>query len=410
MNKRNLIHWGVLLVIILGISGLVFGMHQIDTQDKKEIATSNRKSAKKIKRDIRSDARDSSRQRTHQVTAFDRRNTGRRTPIFTGKLTTALKDKKFSGTALVVKNDRVVYQRSFGMANAEKNQQNKATSQFLVNSIQKSMTGMLVMRAVQAGKISLTDKLHKYYPKIAGSDRVTLRQMLDMKAGLVGDVDPSTTLSEKGVYQYAGQLAKIDKQSINKFNYQPISFVLLAAIVNRVTGLSYYQNFYEHIVTPLDLNHTSFAQIRSTTKGMTMGYKGNIPGDYTTPVSTSMRDMEAQVATGNATMSAGDLFRAERAIIQGTLLATPSGANELHEANAADANYAGGMYHFEKRGYYGHGLGEFYEGTFVMSKNGRTGVIFLSNNFYKKTMWPDWSTEELAKTTFKHVLTAKKLN
>jgi len=67
------------------------------------------------------------------------------------------------------------------------------------------------------------------------------------------------------------------------------------------------------------------------------------------------------------------------------------------------------MYHFEKRGYYGHGLGEFYEGTFVMSKNGRTGVIFLSNNFYKKTMWPDWSTEELAKTTFKHVLTAKNL-
>lgn len=408
MNTRNLGHWAVLLAVILGIGGVVYGMHSIDAKDEQEVTKANKANAKQTKQEIAYDALKSRQQRTHRKTSFDKKQV-MVAPQFTKKLTRELKAKKFSGSALVVKNDYVVYQRSFGEANAKKKRVNKVTSQFLINSLQKSLTGMLVMQAVQEGKLQLTDRLSQYYPSIQHSGRVTLRQMLNMEAGLTGEMAPTTTLNEAGVYKYAEQTAKINPKRINTFDYQPISYVLLAGILHQVTHESYYKLFYQRLVTPLNLNHTSFAQLRSKTKGMTVGYSGTTPGDFSTPKLPSMRDMEAQIATGNVTMSTGDMFRAERAIIQGKLLTSKAGANVLHEAANKNAYYAGGMYHLDRIGYYGHGVGDFYEGTFVMSRDGKTGVVFLSNNFYKKSMWPDWSTEDLAISTFRHVLAAPQL-
>lgn len=408
MNTRNLRHWAVLLIIILGIGGVVFGMHQIDQQDKHEVATSNHLHAKQTHDTLAKDAAASKQHRDRTKTAFDRVNKGQATPKFSAKFTRELKDKKFVGSALVVKNNRVVYQRAFGMANAKKNKKNTVTSQFMINSVQKSMTGMLVMKAVQAGQLQLTDRLSQYYPGIKNSDKVTIRQMLNMEAGITGELKPGRTLTENEVYQYVSQNAQIDTSKINHFDYQQICFTLLAGILHQVTHDSYYDLFYQQLATPLNLNHTSFTQLRSTTKGMTTGYAGSTPGDYSAPHKPSAASMAIQIATGNATMSTGDVYRSERAIVQGSLMTTRAGAKVLHEDGVA-MHYAGGMYQFEKLGYYGHGMGDDYESTFVISKNGKNAVILLSNNFEKKTMFPAWSTEALGMSTFKQINKAKAL-
>lgn len=409
MNTRNLRHWAVLFVIILGIGGVVLGMHQIDQQDKREVAVSNHQHAAQMHETIAKDAAASKRQRNPQKTAFDRVHKGRQTPVFSKQFTQALKAKKFVGSALVVKNNHVVYQRAFGMANAKKHRKNKVTSQFLINSVQKSMTGLLVMKAVQAGQLQLTDRLSQYYPGIRHSNQVTIRQMLNMEAGITGELKPGRTLTEDEVYQYVGQNAQIDPGKIGQFHYQQICFTLLAGILHQVTHDSYYDLFYQQLVTPLNLNHTSFAQLRSTTKGMTTGYASDTPQNYHAPHKPSAASMAIQIATGNATMSTGDVYRAVRAIVQGDLLSTPAGAQALHEADLNGIHYAGGMYHLDQLGYYGHGMGDDYESTFVISKNGRNGVVLLSNNFVKKTMFPKWSTEDLAINTFKQINQVKKL-
>jgi len=72
LNTRNLRHWAVLLIIILGIGGVVFGMHQIDQQDKHEVATSNHLHAKQTHDTLAKDAAASKqhRDRTKTVSAF----------------------------------------------------------------------------------------------------------------------------------------------------------------------------------------------------------------------------------------------------------------------------------------------------------------------------------------------------
>ncbi|WP_125547149.1 serine hydrolase domain-containing protein [Levilactobacillus lindianensis] len=401
MNKRNLGHWAILMSVIVVIIGAVSWMHVIDANDKKQVAISNQHHAEKTKDAITRYALKSQMDRRNKVTQYDRKNLGEKNPVFAAKLTKDLQAKKFVGSAIVVKNNHVVYQRAFGWANIKKQHKNKVTSQFLINSVQKSLTGALVMQAVEKGQIKLSDHLSKYY-HIKHSSHVTIRQMLNMEGGISGKLVPGTILTEPAVYKYASQQAIIKKKQIKQFHYQPISYVLLAGILHKVTHQSYYQAFYQDMVTPLDLNHTGFNQIRKITPHMTLGYGGMEPGQYKEPHAPLKATTAVQVATGNVIMSTGDAFQAERAVIQGTTLDNPAGAQVLHQAGQA-RHYTGGLYHLDNIGYYSHGMGDDYESTVAMSKDGKSGVIFLSNNFVKKAMFPRWSTEQLAIQTFRDI-------
>lgn len=397
-RQRHWWRWLLLIILVgLGLNG-AFQWYQLSKQ-----ATTTPVTATATNQAIAADAKLSAQKRTTKTTQFDK-TAGSANPTFTAKMTSELKAKKFSGTALVVKNNRVIYQQSFGWANASKKQKNTPTTQYLMNSLQKSMTGMLVMQAVESGKIKMSDTLYQYYPQIKNSKKVTIRQMLNMEAGIVGEMKPLKELGEKQVYAYAKSHASIDTSMINQFDYQPICYVLLAAIMNKVTHHSYYNTFYQQIVTPLNLNSASFVQLRAQVKTMSMGYKGTTPGNYADPEVPAAKDVSSRLGTGNATMSPGNVFQTIRAVVQGSRLKKASDADTLLEKGSTTAKYTGGMYHLDQLGYYGHGVGNYYEDTFIISKDGKTGVVFMSNNFFKHTMWPTWSTETLAKDTFKQVL------
>ena len=98
-------------------------------------------------------------------------------------MTKALNLSHFVGSALVVKNDHVIYNRAFGYANKAKNQRNKVNSKYQILSIQKSMTAVGIMRLVQAGKVKLTDPISEVLSTLKHGRQTTLRQMLDMTTG-----------------------------------------------------------------------------------------------------------------------------------------------------------------------------------------------------------------------------------
>lgn len=402
-------HWGrwLLLVVLLGLAG--YGAVQWYHVDQQRKLTATPTTVKQTNRLIQRNAQVSQQQRRSQTTALDQ-TAGSTNPDFTANLTKQLTAKKFSGTALVVKNDQVIYQKSFGWANAAKKRRNTPKTQYLINSLQKSMTGLLVMRAIEQGKLKMTDTLHQFYPQVKNSRRVTIRQMLNMEGGLLGDMKPDKDLGERQIYRYAAQHVRVDTTQLNQFNYQPICYVMLAAILNQVTDQSYYHQFYQQIVTPLNLNETSFVQLRQQNSALSVGYKGQTPGTYSDPEVPAAKDVSSRLGTGNVAMSPSNVFKTVQAIVQGKRFNHATSAKTLLEPGVATPKYTGGMYHFADQGYYGHGVGNFYEDTFLVSTDGRTGVIFMSNNFYKKTMWPTWSTEDIAKATFKQVVTASTIS
>lgn len=81
----------------------------------------------------------------------------------------------FIGSALVVKNGKVLLHKGYGYADKAADIKNTPTTLFNIGSIQKGLTAVLIMRAVRDGKLFLTDTLARFYPYIPGAANITIQ-------------------------------------------------------------------------------------------------------------------------------------------------------------------------------------------------------------------------------------------
>ncbi|WNN84046.1 serine hydrolase [Lactiplantibacillus pentosus] len=298
------------------------------------------------------------------------------------QITKILNLSHFVGSALVVKNDHVIYQRAFGYANKAKNERNQVDSKYQILSIQKSMTAVGIMQLVKAGKIKLTDPISMYYPTLKHGRQTTIRQMLDMTTGFRLKNGSKEYLPENKVIDYAKNNVYYypDKNGIS--NYSSVNFLLLAGIIRQVTGESYQHFFTERFIDKLDLQSTGFL-IHGQGQRATTGYRG--PADQTVPdYQETMPETKAQMAnelgTGQVYMSVHDLFTIESAILKGKLL--PKKDVAILHTRTATGEYGGGVYNISN-GIRSHGLGYGYESSVFLSPDGKTGVVLMSN-YYRK--------------------------
>ncbi|WP_162937025.1 serine hydrolase domain-containing protein [Lactiplantibacillus pentosus] len=298
------------------------------------------------------------------------------------QITKILNLSHFVGSALVVKNDHVIYQRAFGYANKAKNERNQVDSKYQILSIQKSMTAVGIMQLVKAGKIKLTDPISMYYPTLKHGRQTTIRQMLDMTTGFRLKNGSKEYLPENKVIDYAKHNVYYypDKNGIS--NYSSVNFLLLAGIIRQVTGESYQHFFTERFIDKLDLQSTGFL-IHGQGQHATTGYRG--PADQTVPdYQETMPETKAQMAnelgTGQVYMSVHDLFTVESAILKGKLL--PKKDVAILHTRTATGEYGGGVYNISN-GIRSHGLGYGYESSVFLSPDGKTGVVLMSN-YYRK--------------------------
>ncbi len=286
-----------------------------------------------------------------------------------------LKKQHFTGSVLIIRDGRTILQHSYGYANFMKLQPNTTASDYQLASTQKVLTAVLFMQLVQAGKVQLNAPLSRYYPQIAHSKQITLRQMLDMNSGLYSMTDAQTMLSDSQLIKFAAQHVKV--KAIGQHNYEPVNYTLLTGIIERVTQQSYQTLVKQRIIRPLKLQHTGFMladyQQEATT---TVAYKAvNSFLPYLVHDHESKIALNRKLGTGNMYSTVTDLFRLEQAIQQNKLLKPASVATLF---NATDGSYRGGLYNYRDF-VVSHGVESSYEAGLAMSRDGYSGVILLSN-------------------------------
>lgn len=300
----------------------------------------------------------------------------------TRKIDAILRANRFVGTALVVHGNKVTYEQGFGYAEAGKRKKNGVNSVYQLASVQKSFTAGLIMKLAAAQKLSLTDKLSKYYPQIRGAKLITLRDMLDMKSGLTLEAFPNTLNSEDGMIKFILTHIISQPRNIGKWDYSPVNFMLLAGIIQQVTGESYRQYFTENIIVPWQLKHTGFVFNMEHKRAFSQGYENNDAADvgtnYDAKYPESRESMFYQFGTGQVYMSAHDLYVGERNMLLGKLY--PQSDVNVLLTPGTSSMYGGGAYVYP--GYIRvHGLAYGYEATAMLSKDGQDGVILLSNYY-----------------------------
>ena len=177
----------------------------------------------------------------------------------------------FSGSILVAQGDKVLFQKAYGFRNKEKKKKNKTKTAFGIASTTKTFTAIAIAQLAEQGKINFSDPLSKFideYPKDI-ADQVTIHHLLTHTSGLeFDDYDPFyyETLEAKSIDEMLKiQLKYIENMNenrrkdftvLNKFDYSNDNFILLGAIIERITGGTYAEYIENNILKASHMSHT----------------------------------------------------------------------------------------------------------------------------------------------------------
>lgn len=146
----------------------------------------------------------------------------------------------FSGTVLVTQNGSILLKKAYGLADYEWNIKNTVDTKFQLASVTKQFTAMAILLLVEKGKLSLNDKLSKFFPDYPKADNVTIHMLLSHSSGLaMGFKELATsTISVDSAYT---EIKKIPYEFSpgTKTAYSNIGYYLLSKIIEKVSGEKY---------------------------------------------------------------------------------------------------------------------------------------------------------------------------
>ena len=300
-----------------------------------------------------------------------------------------------SGTILAVKDNEIVLYDNFGnTVGTETNPQDKT---YMLASIQKMITGILIGHLIEENELSLTSSLAEYYPDIPNSQNITMDEMLSMTSGLFLDEKLKDSTSKEESINYV--VSNVRYEELGKWKYSDVNFFLLAAIIEKITNKSYEENFNELIKEPLNLTHTGFYNEITNQTGLVPSYKYNDQGQLDiNPVVIEESNYINELGTGNMYTSTADLLTIIQALVDGKLVSN-SIYQQIYQINNANYPYSYKAGTYKKTGYnYAHGVFRGYEPTILMTPDASTAVIYLSNVYTE-----DKLNVELTKKIFEQI-------
>ncbi|MFZ0307946.1 MAG: serine hydrolase [Candidatus Sulfotelmatobacter sp.] len=175
----------------------------------------------------------------------------------------AISDGSIPGAVLVVGHDgQVIYRKAYGSRSLEPRREPMTLDTIfdLASLTKVIVTTTAVMQLVEQGKVRLNDPVAKYLPEFAqnGKADITVRQLLTHYSGLEPDLDLKTAWEGKETaYRMAFAETPQDAPG-SKFAYSDINFIVLGALVERVSGETLDEYAARHIFVPLKMMHTRF--------------------------------------------------------------------------------------------------------------------------------------------------------
>lgn len=169
----------------------------------------------------------------------------------------------FSGVVMVSERGKTKYHKAFGMANRASNTANTITTKFDIGSMNKSFTKTVILQLVEEGKLKVTDTLGQFisgFPKLAANS-ITITDLLTHSSGYTGywgnDFE-ELPIHQKRLSALVERIKKLplEFEPGTKQVYSNSGYVLLGAIIEKVTGVSYHQNIVARIIEPLGMNET----------------------------------------------------------------------------------------------------------------------------------------------------------
>lgn len=185
---------------------------------------------------------------------------------------------RFAGVAYASINGAPVLARAFGMANRERGEAHTVESRFNVASMGKMFTAVAIGQLIERGALGLDDPALRHRPDLSDCvpERATIAHLLSHTSGL-GSYFGSPLWAERGgaARSIDNFLALIRHERVapdydGAYRYSNSGYVVLGAIIERVTRQDYYAHVSENVFARAGMRNSAFASHASP--GLATGY------------------------------------------------------------------------------------------------------------------------------------------
>jgi CubicO group peptidase (beta-lactamase class C family) len=237
----------------------------------------------------------------------------------------AAKKENFSGTFLLAKQDQILFQKAYGLAYRPFNVPNDLDTKFSMASMSKLFTSVAIAQLVERKKLSLTDPISLYLKgwldkKIA--KQITVQDLLIHSSGL-GSFFDDKDFQEKGgsgLYIAVKDYQPLVLKEKPRFKpgtsqlYSSTGYLLLGAIIEKVSGQTYFDYVQEHIFTPAGMTNSGFFQMDDSVSNLAIGFgREKIDGKISWKNNLFSNVLKGSPAGGGFS-TVGDMFRFMQAI------------------------------------------------------------------------------------------------
>lgn len=193
---------------------------------------------------------------------------------------------QLSGAVLIAKNGEPLFRRAYGQASLEFAVPNRPDTKFNIGSINKSFTSMAIAQLLERGLIDLDERIGEYLSDLPDDwgEKITIRHLLTMRSGLghywnedwerrfakIRTVDDLMDVIVKTPLQFEPGSSR---------QYSNSGYVVLGALIERVTGQSYYEYVRENIFEPAGMENTDSYELDQIVPNLARGYTENRSDD-----------------------------------------------------------------------------------------------------------------------------------
>ena len=270
---------------------------------------------------------------------------------------------EFAGAVLVARDGKVLLQGAWGRADRTAGTANTPATRFRIGSMNKMFTAVATLQLVEAHKLALDDPIGNHlpnYPNKQMATNVTVRHLLTHTGG-TGDIfGPTFDQHRLQLREHRDYLKMYGSRGLTqepgaRFEYSNYGFVLLGALIEQVSGMSYYDYVDEHVFRPAGMTSTGSLPESTHVPDRAVGYmRASRTGGAWMPNTDTLPWRGTAAGGGYSTV--GDLLRFAQALRAGRLIskATLAEATRPHQQQYG---YGFGVQGEGRLRSYGHGGG-----------------------------------------------------
>lgn len=190
------------------------------------------------------------------------------------------KGQEPGGVVLITQRGKIIYKKAFGFANVELEVPMTAQIVFNIASITKQFTAVAILQLMEQGKLSLHDEITKYLPDYpVNGQKITIENLLTHTAGIPGPAPEAMAKlqARRDVVSLQEIIATFKNRPLDfppgtKWSYSNNGYILLGALIEKVSGSSYSEYLEKNIFKPIGMTHTHFGDDFVITKNRAASY------------------------------------------------------------------------------------------------------------------------------------------